>query len=135
MSDLLHSIIQASYDASNSRNQHGLSDFQPHRRLVDWPDDVSAFADALGLARCAVLGMSAGGPYVLACAQQPWGFSLPDVRMPVALWHGERDQNVPAAWGHYLAETLPGCAAHFLPDGGHLLVFNHLDTMLTELLA
>lgn len=229
------------------RPGHGLSDFQPHRRLLDWPDDVSAFADALGLVRFAVLGMSAGGPYVLACADripqrithatiiasfapqdqpavqnalspqlksmfrlarrmpwlipvvarlqrrgirsnpekalagvvksmslpdqqvlaqpaikavftqmfaeayrlgsrgvaweltgilvQPWGFSLQDVRMPVALWQGERDQNVPAAWGHYLAETLPGCEAHFLTDEGHLLVFNHLETILTGLLA
>lgn len=46
----------------------GLSDFQPGRRLGDWPDDVSALADRLGLEQFAVAGVSGGGPYALACA-------------------------------------------------------------------
>ncbi len=46
----------------------GGSDFQPGRRLTDWPADVAALADALGLGRFAVLGNSGGGPYVAACA-------------------------------------------------------------------
>jgi pimeloyl-ACP methyl ester carboxylesterase len=46
----------------------GLSDFQPHRTFVDWPDDVVQVAAALGLDRFAVLGISGGGPYAAACA-------------------------------------------------------------------
>lgn len=46
----------------------GLSDVQPGRRLGDWPADVTQLADALGLPRFAVLGVSGGGPYALACA-------------------------------------------------------------------
>jgi len=46
----------------------GLSDFQKGRRLLDWPDDVSELADALQIERFAVLGISGGGPYALACA-------------------------------------------------------------------
>jgi pimeloyl-ACP methyl ester carboxylesterase len=46
----------------------GGSDFQPGRRLADWPADVTALADAVGLDRFAVLGNSGGGPYVAACA-------------------------------------------------------------------
>jgi pimeloyl-ACP methyl ester carboxylesterase len=46
----------------------GLSDFQPGRRIGDWPADVVALADALGIERFAVLGYSGGGPYVVACA-------------------------------------------------------------------
>jgi pimeloyl-ACP methyl ester carboxylesterase len=46
----------------------GGSDFQPGRRLSDWPADVSALADSLVLQRFAVCGHSAGGPYALACA-------------------------------------------------------------------
>jgi pimeloyl-ACP methyl ester carboxylesterase len=45
----------------------GLSDRQPGRTLLDWPDDVAAFADAFGLDRFAVVGFSAGAPYALAC--------------------------------------------------------------------
>ncbi|NNK41018.1 MAG: alpha/beta hydrolase [Myxococcales bacterium] len=48
----------------------GRSDFQPGRQLLDWSDDVSELADALGLNRFAVLGVSGGGPATLACARQ-----------------------------------------------------------------
>ncbi|MGC1951244.1 MAG: alpha/beta hydrolase [Gammaproteobacteria bacterium] len=50
------------------RPGHGLSDFQPGRRLIDWSDDVIGLADKLGIDRFAVLGISGGGPYTLACA-------------------------------------------------------------------
>jgi pimeloyl-ACP methyl ester carboxylesterase len=46
----------------------GLSDHQPRRTLVDWPDDVNQAAAALALDRFAVLGISGGTPYVAACA-------------------------------------------------------------------
>ena len=50
------------------RPGHGLSDFQPKRTLLDWPEDVAALADHLGIDRFAVSGWSAGAPYALACA-------------------------------------------------------------------
>lgn len=46
----------------------GGSTFQPGRRLVDWPSDVTDLADHLGLGRFALLGHSGGGPHALACA-------------------------------------------------------------------
>ena len=51
----------------------GLSDFQPRRELLDWPDDVAQVADALGLERFPVVGFSGGGPYAAACA-----YALPE---------------------------------------------------------
>jgi pimeloyl-ACP methyl ester carboxylesterase len=50
------------------RPGYGLSDFQPNRRIADWPRDLRELADALGLDRFAVLGISGGAPYVIACA-------------------------------------------------------------------
>jgi pimeloyl-ACP methyl ester carboxylesterase len=47
----------------------GLSDAQHRRTLRDWAHDVRALADALGVARFAVAGISGGGPYALACAR------------------------------------------------------------------
>lgn len=55
------------------RPGHGLSDFKPDYRLLEWPDDVAALADHLGLDRFAVEGWSFGGPYAMACA-----FKIPD---------------------------------------------------------
>src|SRR5947209_1948660 len=51
----------------------GASGFQQNRRFQDWPADVATVADHLGIDRFAVLGYSAGGPYVIACARE-----LPD---------------------------------------------------------
>jgi len=48
----------------------GLSDFHRGRRLLDWPDDVAALADALAVDRFAVLGVSGGGAYAAACASK-----------------------------------------------------------------
>jgi len=50
------------------RPGYGVSCFQPGRRLLDWPDDVAQLADALGIDRFAVFGMSGGGPHAAACA-------------------------------------------------------------------
>jgi pimeloyl-ACP methyl ester carboxylesterase len=48
----------------------GLSTPKPGRTMLDWPRDVEAFADALGLERLAVAGWSGGGPYALATAHE-----------------------------------------------------------------
>lgn len=50
------------------RPGYGLSDFQAERRISEWPRDLLELADALSLGRFAVLGISGGGPYAVACA-------------------------------------------------------------------
>jgi pimeloyl-ACP methyl ester carboxylesterase len=54
----------------------GLSEYQPHRTILDQPDDVMEIAAHLGLEEYGVLGLSGGGPYALACA-----FKTPSERM------------------------------------------------------
>lgn len=50
----------------------GLSDFQPGRQFLDWPDDVAQLADSLGVDRFAVFGLSGGSPHVAAvCYKLP----------------------------------------------------------------
>jgi len=56
-----------------SRPGFGRSDPCPGRRIADFPGDVERVADRLGLGRFALVGVSAGGPYALACAR-----ALPD---------------------------------------------------------
>ncbi len=61
----------------------GLSDFQPRRTLLDWPEDVVELADALGFDRFGVVGVSAGGPYAAACA-----YKIPERLTRVAIVSG-----------------------------------------------
>lgn len=58
----------------------GSSDFLRQRQLRDWPADVMAVADELGLARFSVLGYSGGGAFAAACARY-----IPDRLVNVAL--------------------------------------------------
>lgn len=48
----------------------GASSLCEGRRLSDWPGDLAALADALGIERFDLLGVSGGAPYALACGQQ-----------------------------------------------------------------
>jgi len=50
------------------RPGYGLSDFQQGRKLLDWPGDVAQLADLLKIDQFAAIGVSGGGPYLLACA-------------------------------------------------------------------
>jgi pimeloyl-ACP methyl ester carboxylesterase len=206
----------------------GLSDFLPDRRIPDIASDAARIADALGLGRFAVLGVSAGAPYALACGirlagrvtrvglvssagpfsdtryrasmgwmvkaafraallapglagrllrgvsrgrlsdpgrcltriaqhagsrdresllanrsvfsgnlresfrngeagplldalllARPWEIHLSDIKVPVFLWHGERDRIVPPDVGTRLSGEIPDCRSFFLPEEGH----------------
>ncbi len=48
----------------------GAGDSTPHfyDRVLDWSDDVETVLDHLGVEEYAAIGLSGGGPYVLACA-------------------------------------------------------------------
>ena len=61
----------------------GQSTFKSGRTIGMWADDVVQLADGLGLGRFAILGVSGGGPYALACAAR-----MPDRVTRVALIGG-----------------------------------------------
>src|SRR4051794_36609419 len=48
----------------------GDSDQQPCRTLLDFAHDLEQLADALAIGRFGVVGVSAGGPYAVACAHR-----------------------------------------------------------------
>lgn len=96
---------------SVDRPGHGISDFQPRRRLADWPQDVCQLADSLGLAQFYVEGWSAGGPHALSCASQ-----LPDRIQAVALIASAAPMNRPGAFaGLPLPNWALAAAARWAP--------------------
>lgn len=55
---------------SLDRPGFGLSTPQPGRKIMDWPNDVRSFATGMDLKRFAIMGLSGGGPFALACAHE-----------------------------------------------------------------
>lgn len=225
------------------RPGYGLSDFKRRRRVGHWVPDIESLADALGLDRFAVLGVSTGGAYAAACAallprrvsaagivsgwappnaprtkpaarlpfvpalgrhvrllrrfslsraakrlskdglkfldkatrdappadravveneavrrmlvddmreafrqgargpagdarvvNRRWGFKLEEIRVPVWLWHGQEDRNVPPALARFLAERIPGSRTTFYRADGHISTFvGHVREILGAL--
>lgn len=72
--DFDHPVTRATLDGSGvrligiDRPGFGRSTHQGGRRYRDWPADVLAVADKLGIGRFGILAYSAGGPYAIACA-------------------------------------------------------------------
>jgi pimeloyl-ACP methyl ester carboxylesterase len=62
-----------------------------------------------------------------------WGFDLADLRVPVHIWHGVRDDVIPLTMAHYLARSIPGARVRFYPDDGHHLLYRHWPEILAAL--
>ena len=99
------------------RPGYGLSDFQPGRRISDWPRDMIELADSLSLDRFAVLGISGGAPYAIACAA-----ALPEriTRVGIVCGLGRLDvpgnaarMNLFARFSFALARHAPGLSRLF----------------------
>jgi len=228
------------------RPGYGESTFQPGRRILDWPGDITQLADQLRIQKFAVAGHSGGGPYVTACAHalpeqitgaavlsgagpvdspngtlgmsatnklgirvgryipwpfwqamiwwfyhlrardpaaemergngirpkaddeqlrklevkntclrseveafrpglrglawdarlltRPWGFRLEDIRIPVHVWHGTDDDQVPLSMGRHIAGKIPGGRLCIFENEGHLALFSHWEEILTQLI-
>lgn len=63
---------------------------------------------------------------------QPWHFALEDITVPVEIWHGTVDPNVPIRLAREMASRLPNCTTHFIEGGGHLATFDHHDEIVAN---
>ncbi|MEP6669161.1 MAG: alpha/beta hydrolase [Chthoniobacter sp.] len=67
---------------------------------------------------------------------QPWGFPLPEVRVPVRLWHGKQDRNFAWELAQEMVAQLPNCEPRYLEDEAHYsLAIRHRRAILADLLA
>ncbi|MEM8858649.1 MAG: hypothetical protein AAGD96_10025 [Chloroflexota bacterium] len=67
---------------------------------------------------------------------ESWGFDLQEIAMPVSIWQGSLDVNVPLSNGQILADEIPHANAHFIDGEGHIsLIVNRNEAILKDLLS
>jgi pimeloyl-ACP methyl ester carboxylesterase len=103
-----------------SRSKETMS--QPDAQLLEQPDQAKAFVAGLQEAFRKGTG---GANQDAALYVQPWGFRLQDISVPVHLWHGALDANVPISTGRYVADAIPNCDASFHDEEGHITLARH----------
>ena len=103
----------------------GGSSPSPGRAVEDWPRRIADLADRLGIDRFGVMGLSSGGPYVVACAAL-----LPDRVVGAAVVAGVTDMGWSAAFDDFPEDdektimrigdeedAQKWCAEHYGQDG------------------
>ncbi|HEV3212836.1 MAG TPA: alpha/beta hydrolase [Acidimicrobiales bacterium] len=63
----------------------------------------------------------------------PWGFELSAIAIPVHLWQGDVDRNVPESHARLQHEAIPGSVLHPCPGEGHFLVLDRLGEILAAI--
>jgi len=61
---------------------------------------------------------------------RPWRFRLEDIAVPVHVWHGDLDVNVPVSHGRSQADRIPNAKLHLCPGEGHLLFIERAAEIL-----
>ena len=77
-----------------------------------------------------------GGPLLeeIRIYSKLWGFKLDDLNVPISLFQGEVDIDVPASMARYQAELIPDCELNLYPTDGHFsLLVNHIDEIIASL--
>jgi pimeloyl-ACP methyl ester carboxylesterase len=104
---------------------------EPDRSLLQSPEVRDGF---IACFQEACRQGTQGAAWDMRLIARPWGFDLTQLGVPVLLWQGERDGNVPLAHGRYLASAIPNCRATFYPEEAHLSVpLNHQREILSAL--
>jgi pimeloyl-ACP methyl ester carboxylesterase len=63
----------------------------------------------------------------------PWGFEPEELRVPTAIWHGDRDPAVPLDVARFYDRTIPRSVLNVFPGEGHLLLWSHAEEILRAL--
>lgn len=93
---------------------------EPDRPVVADPEIQKRF---IGMLREAFRQGSRGVSRDALLSGMDYGFRLEEIRLPVLLWHGEADENIPLAMARYVSSSLPACQAAFYQNEGHLSLF------------
>jgi pimeloyl-ACP methyl ester carboxylesterase len=66
----------------------------------------------------------------MAICMRDWEFNLAEIEMPVQIWQGDLDRNLPVSHGYHLAEAIPIATLHLCPGEGHWLFVDHMAEVL-----
>jgi pimeloyl-ACP methyl ester carboxylesterase len=64
-----------------------------------------------------------------------WGFDLAAITVPVVLWQGGADRNVPPLHAEVMHQSIPNSVLHTFDGEGHFLVIDRLEEILVALKA
>ena len=70
-----------------------------------------------------------------AALAQPWGCAVEDIRVPLAIFHGDADTMVPLRHSEELAARVPGARLNVWPGEGHLGTVTHAGEVLDSLVS
>jgi len=99
----------------------------PDAEVLGRPEVFRAFVDDLRHAS-RTAARAAVQDFALFC--HGWGFDLEEISVPVHVWQGDEDRNVPLAHGRLQASRIPGAVLHECPGEGHMLVIDHMEEIL-----
>lgn len=92
----------------------------PDRALLASKPEVARLF-AMSLAEAYYQGIS-GAMAETALIVAPWGFHLEEIGIPVHLYQGGIDRNVPVAMADHMAERIPGARLRHYSEAGHLSI-------------
>ena len=63
---------------------------------------------------------------------KPWGFDPKEVKVPVVVWQGGLDKNVPIQHGTWLSKNIPNARLELRDDESHLGIFVNYEKEIME---
>ncbi|KZO95978.1 alpha/beta-hydrolase [Calocera viscosa TUFC12733] len=61
---------------------------------------------------------------ILERDSKPWGFSYTDIRHPVLVWYGEKDEKISISSVRWMERAMMDCKVKIVPSAGHSLLTN-----------
>ena len=65
--------------------------------------------------------------------EQNWRFDIRDIQIPLEIWHGQLDVNVPHHAAEYIDKWLPNSHLIAVLDEGHFIMIKHSGKVLSSL--
>ncbi len=125
----------------NSSPERLLASFKPQLPLSDYavlesPGRMEVYRQA------AIEGLRSGtrgAAWDIQLYLRKWDFSLDEIQMPLTLFYGEEDRNVPLDLVRRVAVSLPQAKLIMLPNEGHISVvvnqIGHISVVVNQIEA